>query len=150
MSLVPNRPTRMARPARRPRTADGDPSGLLRNVPPPQVRWPRASGGAREGRQGRRNDTARVEDESPGDDVDPGTFPPLSRYGSMGRMTDQAKTAVSPIRTAVRMIRTTVNRFSVFVSAMRVFVRWIKTCVNHRAIGSPGLTISVTFIVGLL
>src|SRR2546427_6070180 len=72
MSLVPNRPTRMARPARRPRTADGDPSGLLRNVPPPQVRWPRASGGAREGRQGRRNDTARVEDESPGEEVDPG------------------------------------------------------------------------------
>ena len=35
-----------ARTARRPRTADGDPSGLLRNVPPPQERWPRASGGS--------------------------------------------------------------------------------------------------------
>src|SRR5207245_5069540 len=34
------------RPARRPRTVDGDPSGLLRNVPPPQERWPRASGGS--------------------------------------------------------------------------------------------------------
>src|SRR5467141_3445449 len=35
----------MARAARRPRTADGGPSGLLRNVPPPSERWPRASGG---------------------------------------------------------------------------------------------------------
>src|SRR2546425_169018 len=71
-SLGPNRATRMARMARRPRTADGDLSRLLRNVPPPQVRWPRASGGAREGRQGRRNDTARVEDESPGEVADAG------------------------------------------------------------------------------
>src|SRR5207249_6162987 len=35
----------MARAARRPRTADGGPSGPLRNVPPPSERWPRASGG---------------------------------------------------------------------------------------------------------
>src|SRR6266487_810541 len=35
----------MARPARRPRTADGGLSGSLRNVPPPSERWPRASGG---------------------------------------------------------------------------------------------------------
>src|SRR5216110_685652 len=41
----PNRPGTMARAARRPRTADGGPSGPLRNVPPPSERWPRASGG---------------------------------------------------------------------------------------------------------
>src|SRR3989337_1138294 len=36
---------RWRRFARRPRTADGGPSGLLRNVPPPKPRWPRASAG---------------------------------------------------------------------------------------------------------
>src|SRR5256886_11796379 len=41
----PNRPGTIARAARRPRTADGGPSGPLRNVPPPSERWPRASGG---------------------------------------------------------------------------------------------------------
>src|SRR6267143_2615502 len=44
-SATPNRPPWIARAARRPRTADGGPSGLLRNVPPPSERWPRASGG---------------------------------------------------------------------------------------------------------
>ena len=44
-SATPNRPPWMARAARRPRTADGGPSGPLRNVPPPSERWPRASGG---------------------------------------------------------------------------------------------------------
>src|SRR3989454_12162554 len=91
MSLVPNRPTRMARPARRPRTADGDPSGLLRNVPPPQVRWPRASGGAREGRQGRRNDTARVEDESPGEDVDAGSGETATPHRSKSKQAQCAR-----------------------------------------------------------
>src|SRR3972149_6737094 len=36
---------RWRRFARRPWTADGGPSGLLRNVPPPKPRWPRASEG---------------------------------------------------------------------------------------------------------
>src|SRR5438128_10605929 len=50
-SLGPNRATRMARSARRPRTADGDPSGLLRNVPPPQVGGPaQAEGPERAGK----------------------------------------------------------------------------------------------------
>src|SRR3989475_9801722 len=44
-SATPNTPPWIARAARRPRTADGGPSGSLRNVPPPSERWPRASGG---------------------------------------------------------------------------------------------------------
>src|SRR5436305_12869611 len=44
-SATPNTPPWIARVARRPRTADGGPSGTLRNVPPPPDRWPRASGG---------------------------------------------------------------------------------------------------------
>src|SRR5881396_670975 len=44
-SATPNTPPWIARVARRPRTADGGPSGPLRNVPPPSERWPRASGG---------------------------------------------------------------------------------------------------------
>src|SRR5256885_4048118 len=44
-SATPNTPPWIARAARRPRTADGDPSWSLRNVPPPSERWPRASGG---------------------------------------------------------------------------------------------------------
>ena len=81
----------MVSPARRPRTADGDPSGLLRNVPPPQVRWPRASGGAREGRQGRRNDTARVEDESPGEDVDTGSGETATPHRSKSKQAQCAR-----------------------------------------------------------
>ncbi len=61
----------MGRMARRPRTADGD-LRVAEERPPSLGTVAPCKRGAREGRQGRRNDTARVEDESPGEDVDAG------------------------------------------------------------------------------
>ena len=74
-------------------TADGRrwPFGVAEERPPSPGWWPRASGGAREGRQGRRNDTARVEDESPGEDVDAGSGETATPHRSKSKQAQRAR-----------------------------------------------------------
>src|SRR3972149_941893 len=56
-------------------TVDGRrwPFGAAEERPPSKTKVASRKRGAREDRQGRRNDTARVEDDSPGDDVGAGS-----------------------------------------------------------------------------